>query len=263
MPESTISELRPEPIRATIALLARRVAERFPASGLCRVAAELVHLAERNECVIERLRRPLWWLRGLIALAIGAVVAVASWAAVQFVRLEGGIGGVADLLQGLDAAINELIFLGLALLFLTSMESRVKRRTALRMLHRLRSIAHVIDMHQLTKTPEYALRSVEATASSPVRTFSRGQLGRYLDYCSEMLALISKLAALHTQHLQDPVVLAAVNDVESLATGLARQIWQKITILDVASLDGAPPANPVGPTARRDQAPPPVPPPGG
>jgi hypothetical protein len=57
------------------------------------------------------------------------------------------------------------------------------------------------------------------------------ELARYLDYCSELLALVSKLAALHAQHLRDPVVLNAVNDVEELAAGLSQKIWQKIIVL--------------------------------
>jgi hypothetical protein len=228
------SELRSAPVRATIAQLARRIDERFPGSGLSRLAAELALLAEHNEAVVERLRHPLWWLRALTGLGIAAVVGVSLWAGRQFVRIAtGGIGG-ADLVQGVDAAINEMIFLSLAALFLASLETRLKRRTALRMLHRLRSIAHVVDMHQLTKDPDHALRPLEATPSSPARGLSREQLARYLDYCSELLALTSKLAALHAQHLQDPVVLGAVNDIESLTADLSRKIWQKITILDTA-----------------------------
>ena len=42
-------------------------------------------------------------------------------------------------------------------------------------------------------------------------------------------------AALYVEHLQDPVVLAAVNDLENLTAGLSRKIWQKITILDTAT----------------------------
>jgi hypothetical protein len=72
------------------------------------------------------------------------------------------------------------------------------------------------------------------TASSPVRTLSRAELVRYLDYCSEMLALISKLAALFPQPLQDPIVLDSVNDIETLTADLSRKIWQKITILEIA-----------------------------
>ena len=228
-------ELRSAPVRATIVQLERRIHERFPGSGLGRLAGELATLAGQNEAVVERLRHPLWWLRALTGVAIAAVVAVSLWAGRLFVRMAaGGIGGATDLVQGIDAAINELIFLSLVVLFLASLETRLKRRTALRMLHRLRSIAHVVDMHQLTKDPDHALRPVDATPSSPARSLSREQLARYLDYCSEMLALTSKLAALHAQHLQDPVVLNAVNDVESLTADLSRKIWQKITILDTA-----------------------------
>jgi len=59
-------------------------------------------------------------------------------------------------------------------------------------------------------------------------------LTRYLDYCSEMLALVSKIAALFAQNIEDPVVLAAVNDLESLTQGLSGKIWQKIMILDLS-----------------------------
>jgi hypothetical protein len=70
---------------------------------------------------------------------------------------------------------------------------------------------------------------------------TRFELTRYLDYCSEMLALIGKLAALYGERMRDSVVIDAVNDIENLTTGLGRKIWQKITIIE--ALDEA------GPTA--------------
>ena len=57
------------------------------------------------------------------------------------------------------------------------------------------------------------------------------QLGRYLDYCSEMLSVTSKIAALFVERFDDPVTLAAVNEIESLTAGLSRKIWQKISML--------------------------------
>ena len=242
--QTSYSELRPAQVRSTISLLARRIEERFPTSGLSRVAVELINLANQTESVVEQLRRPLWWVRGSTVFTIGVLVALVLWAAVQLVHVaELGKISVPELLQAVDAATNELIVLSLAVLFLVSLETRLKRRTALRMLHRLRSIAHVVDMHQLTKDPEHALHAVTATASSPVRQLPRHQLARYLDYCSELLALTSKLAALHAQHLQDPVVLDAVNDIESLTSDLSRKIWQKITILDIAEPTAAEPTS--------------------
>lgn len=226
------SELDPAPIRATIERLSKRVGERFPDSGLGRIAAELVRVADENQAAIAQLRRPLWWVRVMTVFTIAMLVGLVLWAGLQLVHVvEIGRISVPDLLQAVDAGTNELIVLALGVAFLVSLETRLKRRTALGMLHRLRSIAHVVDMHQLTKDPEQVLHPIAATESSPERTLSREELERYLDYCSELLALTSKLAALHAQNLQDPVVLEAVNDLESLTADLSRKIWQKIGIL--------------------------------
>ena len=87
-------------------------------------------------------------------------------------------------------------------------------------------------MHQLTKDPGTLLGRGPATAASPKRTMSKYELTRYLDYCSEMLALTGKLAALYAQHLPDSVVIDVVNDIEDLTANFSRMIWQKIEILE-------------------------------
>ena len=232
MPRFT--DLDPAAVRTTIARLAARIAERLPGSGLGEVATELLSLADQAAGNVEQLRRPIWWLRALTALAIASVVALAGWVGYQLMQSASAGLGFADLVQSIEAGTNELVFLGLTIFFLVSLEIRLKRRMALRMLHQLRSIAHVVDMHQLTKDPELVLRPLPPTPSSPARSLTRAELVRYLDYCSELLALTSKLAALHAQGLHDPVVLNAVNDIESLSSDLSRKIWQKITILDIA-----------------------------
>ena len=61
---------------------------------------------------------------------------------------------------------------------------------------------------------------------------TRFELSRYLDYCAEMLALIAKLAALYAGRTRDPVIVAAVSDVEILSANLSRNIWQKLIILN-------------------------------
>ena len=57
------------------------------------------------------------------------------------------------------------------------------------------------------------------------------ELARYLDYCSEMLSLMGKLAALYVQRFPDTQAVAAVDAIEDLTTGLSRKVWQKIMIL--------------------------------
>jgi hypothetical protein len=56
-------------------------------------------------------------------------------------------------------------------------------------------------------------------------------LRRYLDYCSEMLSLAGKLAALYAQAVSTPAAVEAVNDLENLSIGLSRKIWQKIALI--------------------------------
>lgn len=212
-----------------------RIVERFPGSGLSQVCAELRQVGFGVAQLIERLSRPIWSVRiAVIVLSILAIATIVGIATNISFRISTQVDGISDLLQGIESAINEIVFLGIALYFLGTIEGRLKRYVALRALHRLRSIAHVVDMHQLTKDPAYLLATPTNTEHSPKRSMTSYELTRYLDYCSELLSLTSKLAALHAQYLSDPVVLNAVNDVEQLAHGLAGKVWQKIMILDIA-----------------------------
>jgi hypothetical protein len=227
--------LNSEAIVATCATLRNRITERFPGSSLSRVSIDLLAVAKESAARIDRLRRPHWPIR--IAVFLGLFVILGATAGlILSMPFHTSVAGISELLQGLEAAINDLVFIGVAILFLVTVENRFKRRAALRALHELRSIAHVIDMHQLTKDPEHLLSPTMATASSPKREMTRFGLARYLDYCSEMLSIISKVAALYVQDLDDPVVLTTVNDIQSLATGLSAKIWQKIVILDTVAL---------------------------
>ncbi len=218
-------------IVATLDTLCRRITERFPESSLAHLGRETYGVAQHTHENITRLQRPRLGIRIASVLLLLVLIGIASIALLNL-RLPAGVKDLAALAQAVAAVIDDVVFVGIAVVFLVSVEARLRRREALKGLHELRSIAHIVDMHQLTKDPEHLLGQAERTPSSPERTMSRGQLSRYLDYCSELLSLTSKLAALYGQHVDDPVVLGAVNEVEVLATGLSNKIWQKIMILD-------------------------------
>ena len=181
--------LAPDKVIETIGLLHHRIAERFPGAGLGDVCAELLRIAGENSNRAERITRRNMPLRmaiiALLAFGLGGLVWIVSL--IDFSRTSAD--SVYSVLQGLEAAANLVVLLGAALFFLVSIEVRLKRRRALAALHELRSIIHVIDMHQLTKDPSTAVSVGGKTASSPARTLSRFELTRYLDYCSEMLSL--------------------------------------------------------------------------
>jgi len=224
--------LDPDKITETARLIASRIAERFPGSGLSNLAGEL-HAEVRAATETSRwLAGPRLWVR---VLAITAIVLMLAAMGATFFVLKGSVAlfsSVADYLQGLDALINEVVLIGVAIFFLVGLETRIKRARALKAIHALRSMAHIIDMHQLTKDPERLAGHRDDTPSSPQRRMTAFELERYLDYCSEMLSIISKTAALYVQDFSDPVTLAAVDEVQDLTTGLSQKMWQKIMILE-------------------------------
>jgi len=217
----------------TVATLHSRTDERFPGSGLAGLAAHLHEIATHTIEDLKWVTRPLLPLR--IAIAVFGLLLVAlPIMLVMTADFPAGTPDVFELVQALEAGVNDLIFIGLVLFFLFTLEGRIKRRRALHFLRELRALAHIIDMHQLTKDPDRIVGD-DDTESSPRRELDRFLLGRYLDYCSELLSLVSKVAALYAQSFDDPVVLAAVDEVESLTTGLSGKIWQKIMIVDQAA----------------------------
>lgn len=219
-------------IDKTLERLHSRIAERFPESGLRKVCEELIAVGgETKECVAY-LRSPLWPVRIVVGSAITAMIVIVLVMVTRTLQLPSHISGQAEVVQVIDATASSAVFMGLAVLYLLRIEPWLKRQRALRVVHQLRSLAHVIDMHQLTKDPERLLSSEPDTSSSPERTMTSSKLGRYLDYCSELLSVTSKLSALLVQYLNDPVLLGAVDEIEALATGLSGKIWQKIQLLD-------------------------------
>ena len=64
------------------------------------------------------------------------------------------MGEPPDWLALLESGVNDLVFSALAIWFLMMLPARLERARMLALLHRLRSVAHVIDMHQLVKVPE-------------------------------------------------------------------------------------------------------------
>ena len=229
-------ELDPARIVDTVVLLRRRIEERFPDSGLGRACAALVSIAEETRARLDWVARPIivlraatWLMATLVVVGVVAAVAALPRA------LPGGLDSAFTLVQAVESGIQDAVFIAVGLFFLVTLEGRVKRRRALGFIRELRALAHVVDMHQLTKDPERLTMPLPDTASSPERTLTtRAELGRYLDYCSEMLSLISKVAALYADRFPDPVVLQAVDEVETLTSGLSGKIWQKIMILETA-----------------------------
>lgn len=222
--------LQTDRIIETVEQLEKRLQRRFPDASLTQLCADLVIVSRLAHERSVEFRRPLIGLRilsGVFVLAIligtGVVAAALNNNMVTLTLVE--------FIQVLEAGMNDVVLIGAAIFFLVTLETRAKRKRALEAIHELRSIAHIIDMHQLTKDPVYVVNQGRA-ASACRRPMTPFELSRYLDYCSEMLSLCGKIAAVYIQAVNDAVAIAAVNEIESLTTGLSRKIWQKMLILE-------------------------------
>jgi hypothetical protein len=233
----------------TVELLSRRIGERFPGSGLQRVCTELVRVTRQTSERAAWIAKPILGLR----LAVGALalVIVAGLIATGFsLRRPREPLEIFQFIQILESGINDVVLVGAGVFFLMTLETRVKRRRALEAIRELRAIAHIVDMHQLTKDPEWIRTPGGQSPLLDDPPLSRFELSRYLDYCSEMLSITGKVAALYIQDFDDDVALAAVNEVENLTNGLSRKIWQKLMIVYAMGPEETEPAGRAGTAAQ-------------
>ena len=229
--------LNPDKIVETIQQLAQRIRERFPDSGLFNVCVRLHEISAQAKQRSAWIDRPIYGLRIAAGLIIFLILLV-SIAPLFLLQPDGEhMDEIVEFVQVLEPGINVVVLIGAAIFFLVTLEIRIKRSRALSAIHELRSVAHIIDMHQLTKDPERIGSRMVATSSSPKLDLKPFEMSRYLDYCSEMLSLTGKIAALYVQHFDDAVAIASANEVEQLCTSLARKMWQKIMILDRRSTE--------------------------
>jgi hypothetical protein len=190
----------------------------------------LLALAREDAEKMNWRKRPNIWIRTAVVAILGLGALGGAWAIAGFLHLRVEAEAI-SVLQAAEAAFNLIAIVGAAVWFLLNLESVWRREAVLKDLYELRSMAHVVDMHQLTKDPSKFDASRVDTPASPQSTMTAYELERYLDYCAEMLALTGKLAALFVQDVRDPVIIQAVNEIEELTTGLSRKIWQKIMML--------------------------------
>lgn len=237
----TYRTLDPGRLTQTTEKIVAQIDETFPGSGLAAVAHSFREQAVESIEKAKGLRAPLWKIRCVSAFLILLSV---IWVVIVpfFVNFQESVSSWTELAEGTDAALHLLVILGGGIFFIASWETRKKRDAALDALSELRSLAHIIDMHQITKDPGLEHIQDLPEGVEDTRTVrSDAQLALYLDFSSDMLSIIGKLAALYAENLHDRVVLDAVNEIESLSNGLCAKLWQKIMIINqIAEAHGMP-----------------------
>jgi hypothetical protein len=221
-------------LEETLTVLNQRIEERFPKSGLGRLCVDINKILNNTKEQIKWIVKPHLMIRIVLSLifVIGVVSVTLLINGVNF-----HIPNSFELIVSLIEAIFNIIFiLGAVAFYLVSIETKYKRKKAVKSINKLRSLLHVVDMHQLSKDPNMVDLKKYSTQSSPERILSKFELFRYLNYCSEIIAIISKISTIYAQEFEDEIVIETVNDIEILSTGLNQKIWQKINILQSKKL---------------------------
>jgi hypothetical protein len=215
------------------AKLEARIRARLPGRRLAdvahRLSEQVPEIHDGFATSFDRYQRTRWWSRATSGLIVVGTVGVLAFALRDAFR-RGGLHSF-EWLPLVESTINDVVFAAIAVFFLWALPERRERRTLVGLLHQLRSLAHVVDMHQLDKDPEQARADYVPTDKSPPNRMNAEELHHYFDYCSELVSLIAKTAALCAERTSDPVVLGMVSNLETLAAQMSQKIWQKISLL--------------------------------
>lgn len=163
--------LDPQRILETARKISLRVEERFPGSSAAGMSRELAKVADVTVVQVERARRPSVGLRvaawGLIGLGLIKLVEISKYLHTNF-----ELGNPGEFIQSFQASLETCVLPGASILFVLGWENRIKRRRTLHYLRELRTIAYLVDIHQINKTPDTIRFDMPLTAHSPVRVMS-------------------------------------------------------------------------------------------
>ena len=143
--------LQEDRIVDTVARLQRRISDRFPGSSLASLCGDLREVAEQASERSAWIGNPIRSLRVagyttafvLITFFFGFVVYELQ-PAPNVQRDVTSKVELTDLISAIEAGINIIILLALAMWFFVGLETRIKRRRAIAAVHELRSLSNVI-----------------------------------------------------------------------------------------------------------------------
>ena len=225
--------INPDRLTATVNEIHCRIVERFPTADLRTVAARIALMVEgvtgrvRSDARAGMFARFLLLLivvvllggGGYVAATLGPTMTIPSWT---------------ELVQVGEAGLQLLILLGLGMLWCWSSARRARRARQLGYLSELRGIVHILDLYQLDKDPDRLFRAPSASTESSPKLGDVNNaflMGRYLDYVSELLAVVSTLAAYYADETDDDAVLGVVREIGSIAASHRVHIGQKAAVL--------------------------------
>ena len=216
-------------IQEAITNISNRIEVRFPDSSLYLLSKELlITLSSINETVIY-ISKPKKWIR-ILFISIALIFAFLFGSGIKVLLNTTATKEINGYIQSTEAALNAFALIGAAFFFMFKLEERLKENIILKNINELRMFIHLIDMYQLGKDP-LSIKPL-STIQSNQNIMDDFEMGRYFNYCCELLSLSSKMAVLFINENTTERVSEAINEIELLSAALNRKIWQKIALLD-------------------------------
>ena len=238
MQTSHSHSLQAEKIEKAISELEQGIHEILPGRKIGDVCHELREVA--REAHTKSLRNKsssftrnkllkLFLIAALILIVTSLITFGLSYFLREILTSLGRNIGIEEGLQMTDTAIT-LLLPSIAYIFYRLKDNiKTYRTEVLNDLHKLRMLSHIIDVKQLNKTPDWIDWKEEKNKHD--RKLNARQIAFYLEFCSQMQSLIGKIAVLYIRDVNDPALITAVNEIETLTTGLSRKTWQKLMLM--------------------------------
>lgn len=175
--------------------------EEFPSSGLAAVANEVAAVSEGSVDRFHQIQKP----RIMMRLMVGILVLCAISGPFLFsvlVNFSEEVTNLGDFLEATDAGLHMILLLAEGIVFLVGMKNRTRRHQALEALAEYRSLADLVELHQINKAPGLDLKEAPENDIRTVRTVEA--LASYLDFSGVLLSIIGKLSAYYAQHPSIP-----------------------------------------------------------
>lgn len=219
--------------------LSERMLERFPDRNLTTRSAELVSVIEDAPRRARQMARRPWFLTFVTAVLLCACVAGAVFGLMQL-HVAMNVSTLSELLQILDSGWQSLLIAFFFSLGLFYPVRRWRRSKFLKATNELQEFVQVINLHQLDKDPDQLTKDYNPTAPQRAdnRPLNAFEMGRYLDYCIELIELTGMLAAYYSSFTSDSDVRKEIAEHQGVIQRMVTNLQLKIQMLHQLAASG-------------------------
>jgi hypothetical protein len=239
MNENSRELLDPNKIYKNISALEQRVLARFEGRNIAKRAKKLTELSAKAVVRSQQLAKPNYFLRLISILSLTlfiAAIAALLLEASSAINFASNVD-LSELLQGAQAGIELVVFLGIVVLFIWSIETRIRRKALLTEIEYLQNFLHLINVGQLDKEPVRLDKGFKKEKNSPDISLDYFSMERYLSHSQKLAHYAAEVGRVYANTLVDAEVDNAAEELRRFAFDIARTCLEKMNILTLKCMN--------------------------